>query len=303
MPGQDDSQKSKPQTARAIIESKIHQAYTVACDELLMRGYIDRDTRLAIGGLLGGLLTQFGDQLPPALQTAVVEPGDLDVIAAKAMPDDSLVWFGSAAKALGDGRVGGYLVRFSGPNDPDLTGDFFTPDTDFGDRTETDVLYQHGLDRKIGNRPIGRGTLRRDEVGVWVESQLALRNEYEKMIYALAEQGKLGWSSATLPARVARQRVGKAYHITRWPLGLDASLTPIPAEPRTAAVALKSLLVQRSQETRAGSLDLGTDQAPPPDGGAAPEPDGSQANPDRGAQLDPDDMALAHMIKRHAGIA
>ncbi len=37
---------------------------------------------------------------------------------------DTLVTWGREVKALGDGRVGGYLVFFSGPSDPDLTGGF-----------------------------------------------------------------------------------------------------------------------------------------------------------------------------------
>lgn len=161
--------------------------------------------------------------------------------APKSLDPETLVVYGAEVKALGNGKVGGYLVRFSTDKDPDLTGDFFTADTDFGELATTDVLYQHGLDRKIGKRVIGSGTLRKDDVGVWVEAQLKMRDEYERMIYDLAEKGKLGWSSGTLPARVERKPSGKADWVARWPLGLDASLTPIPAEPRTAAVPLKSL--------------------------------------------------------------
>ena len=45
---------------------------------------------------------------------------------------DYLVSFGSSIKMLDNGNVGGYLVMFSGPKDPDLYGDYFTPETDFG---------------------------------------------------------------------------------------------------------------------------------------------------------------------------
>ena len=37
-----------------------------------------------------------------------------------------MVSWGNAVKALGDGRIGGYLVQFGQPGQPDLTGDYFT---------------------------------------------------------------------------------------------------------------------------------------------------------------------------------
>ena len=46
--------------------------------------------------------------------------------------EDNLMYFGDQVKALGDGKVGGYLVRYGNPKEPDLTGDFFTKDTDLG---------------------------------------------------------------------------------------------------------------------------------------------------------------------------
>ena len=39
---------------------------------------------------------------------------------------------GGAVKALGDGKIGGYLVRFTDMQSPDLTGDYFTADTELG---------------------------------------------------------------------------------------------------------------------------------------------------------------------------
>jgi len=154
-------------------------------------------------------------------------------------PDDILVFDGSEVKALEGGKVAGYLVRFSTKSDPDLTGDYFTPDTDYGTAVKTAILYQHGFDPKMKRRKIGEGELRKDEIGVWVEAQLNLRDEYEKAIYDLAAAGKLGWSSGTASHLVERDGDGK---ILAWPLGLDASLTPTPAEPRNSAIPLKSLI-------------------------------------------------------------
>jgi len=76
-----------------------------------------------------------------------------------------------------------------------------------------------------------------------MESQLALRDDYERAVYSLVEAGKMGLSSGTAPHLVEREPQANGSHkITRWPLGLDASITPIPAEPRTSVVALKTYL-------------------------------------------------------------
>lgn len=162
-------------------------------------------------------------------------------------PDD-VTYYGGEVKALGDGKLGGYLVRFTTDTDPDLTGDFFDAATDYGDGSSAAVYYHHGMDTKIGKRRLGRGDLRVDDLGVWIEAQLALRDEYEKAVYEMAEAGKLGWSSGTASHLVEREQVGKAWHIKAWPLGLDASLTPTPAEPRNEAIPLKALVEQTSSD-------------------------------------------------------
>ena len=151
--------------------------------------------------------------------------------------DDIVIFHGGEVKALDGGKVGGYLVRFTDANHLDLTGDYFAADTDFGDATASPVLYHHGMDKTIGLKSIGKGDLRRDDVGVWIEAQLELRDEYEKAIYELAKQEKLGWSSGSASHLVTRE----GSKITRWPLGLDASMTPTPAEPQNTVMQLKSL--------------------------------------------------------------
>lgn len=142
-----------------------------------------------------------------------------------------LIAYGGEIKALGDGKVGGYLVRFTDADSPDLENDFFTKDTDYdaedGDRIT--VYYAHGQDATLGRRKLGKGILTFKDVGVWVETQLKLRDAYEKAIYEMAQSGKLGWSSGTPPHLVEREQIGKAYYVKSWPLGSDASLTPVPA--------------------------------------------------------------------------
>ncbi|MHC4413607.1 MAG: hypothetical protein ACYSW6_11685 [Planctomycetota bacterium] len=91
---------------------------------------------------------------------------------------ETLIAYGGAVKALGDGKVGGYLVRFTTEDEPDLEGEYFTADTDFGEAESAPVHYQHGMDAKIGKRRIGRAEHKKDEFGVWAEAQLNLRVRY-----------------------------------------------------------------------------------------------------------------------------
>ena len=156
--------------------------------------------------------------------------------------EDTLIAFGSELKALGEGKVGGYLIRFSTADDPDLTNDFFTKDTDLHFPPEMPVLYNHGLDKTIKKRVIGKAVVNIDEVGAWAEAQLNMRDEYEKEIYKLVEAGKLGYSSGALSHLVEREPAGKAAFIKSWFVG-EVSLTPTPAEPRNSVVSLKSLSI------------------------------------------------------------
>jgi len=165
-------------------------------------------------------------------------PGDKSLAMGA---DDTLITYGGAVKALGNGRLGGYLVRFGSPEEPDLEGDFFSPDTDFGQHKTTPVLYQHGLDRVLKRRVLDDdANLSIDDVGVWIEAQLEMRDAYERYIYEQAEKGKMGWSSGTAAHLVEREPMGRAAKIVSWPLGLDASITPAPAEPRNVTMPLKA---------------------------------------------------------------
>ncbi len=179
-----------------------------------------------------------------------------------------------ALKALGNGKVGGYLVLFSSADDPDLAGDFFTADTEFDieDGQKTAVYYQHGLDATLKRRKLGSGTLKQDDVGIWLEAQLELRDEYEQAIYGLVEAGKCGLSSGTAAHLIEREAAGKAAHIKRWPLGLDASITPTPCEPRTSVLPLKSLIESTSpQATPQAAGDAATVTASATEIGPIPE--------------------------------
>lgn len=177
--------------------------------------------------------------------TVEIEPLDADPVPNQpeivTIDLDTLIAQGKSVKALGEGRIGGYLITFSDATSPDLEGDYFTKDTDFGDAEYAPVYYQHGLDPRLGRRRFGRAAHKIDEFGVWAETQLQMRDEYEKWLYQQAEQEKLAWSSGTAPHLVEREQTGKTWHITSWPLGLDDSMTLTPAEPRNTVIPLKSL--------------------------------------------------------------
>jgi len=192
-----------------------------------------------------------------AIQLGAMCPQGAEIMQIPVMPekslDDFVVSFGGAVKALAEpGKIGGYLVRFTGENDPDLTGQFFTPETDFGPNETSLVWYQHGLDKNLKRRLLDpKATLKKDEEGIWIEAQLEMRDKYEKFIYEMAQKGKLGWSSGTGVHLIDLVPAGKAERITHWPLGLDASLTPTPAEFRNSVVPLKSLYQQPTGDAEA----------------------------------------------------
>lgn len=134
-----------------------------------------------------------------------------------------------------EGRVGGYLIVWGHPSARDLQGEFFTPQTELGLDwyAERPVLYHHGLDGQLKAAVIGViDTLRPDDVGVWAEAQLDMRQRYVRAVQRLVDKGVLGWSSGSLPHLV---QVDDDGHITHWPI-VEGSLTPTPAEPRRTDV-------------------------------------------------------------------
>lgn len=178
-----------------------------------------------------------------AVAEAVEEAAEV-ANGGKALAADTVVAWGDAVKALGDGRVGGYLVRFSSEADPDLTGEWFTRATYYGPRDGdgADTLVHHGFPLKAGLEELADRLLsplrtRKDEVGIFAEAVLDMADEYEEMLYQLVEQGKLAWSSGAPGHMVRRKGSGE---ITRWPIA-EGSLTPTPAEPRNRVITLKAL--------------------------------------------------------------
>ncbi len=153
-----------------------------------------------------------------------------------------------------EGRVGGYLVVWGNPQQRDLQGEYFSPESELGLDwyDQRPVLYHHGLDGNMKAAVIGViDRLKADTTGVWAEAQLDLRQRYVRTVLKLVEKGILGWSSGSLPHLVDVANDG---HIKRWPI-VEGSLTPTPAEPRRTDVhTLKSAYAALGLDTK--HLDL-----------------------------------------------
>jgi len=141
---------------------------------------------------------------------------------------------GAALKAVESGDVEGLLVVFGSPETTDLENEFFTAETDFGRLRETPIWLNHAQPVKTESGliliedQIGYGALEITDEGVIIRGLLDAKYRYLAQIAP-----ELGWSSGTAAHLVRREQVGKATFIKRWLLGLDASITPTPAEPRT----------------------------------------------------------------------
>lgn len=177
------------------------------------------------------------------------------------MDDEKRIYFGGAVKALGDGVIEGMLVPFTSAEVRDFHKEWFSSERtnlyleDYpldGIRT----LYHHGLDPTIGIKTIGKIIKAAvNDVGAWVQAQLNLADEYEQMIYELARQGKLAWSSGALPQSV---RVAPDGCIEAWAC-IEASLTPTPAMPQLTKIrTLKALLDDDLEETESQSIEAVT---------------------------------------------
>lgn len=145
---------------------------------------------------------------------------------------EALVAFGGAVKALNDnGWIEAPLVVFGSPERKDFTGEYFTPETNFGwEGKETrPLLYHHGLDGEIGNKYLaGKGweLSRKDAFGLWAKAQLDKADQYEAFLFQMAQAGKLGTSSGTAPHMIIKADDGR---IIQWPIA-EGSITTSPID-------------------------------------------------------------------------
>lgn len=138
------------------------------------------------------------------------------------------------------------LIAYGSASHTDLGGDYFTRETDFGDRYVKTLKAYYDHDAATNPympddaRLIGRATfIEEDELGRWYLFELDKANEYNRYILQLAQKGVLGASTQAYPASVVRHPDG---FIARWHES-EATLTVMPMNPDTRgrAYAYKSL--------------------------------------------------------------
>jgi len=157
-----------------------------------------------------------------------------------------LTIYSDAIKSDRLGYVKGYLVRFGSPDNVDLEGDYFTPETDYGfpiksgQAVPLNLYYHHGMDSVVGKRCIGTGTVKMTDAGLWYEAQVDMADEYGQMIAKLCKQGKMGYSSGAAGHLVQRKSNGGVNQIVSWPIA-EASITPTPAEYRNTVKTIKDM--------------------------------------------------------------
>jgi phage head maturation protease len=203
-----------------------------------------------------------------------------------------LIETGGCVKALGDGRVAGMLIPFGSPEAVDTDNEFFARDTDYDQEfpVKVSTYYDHGMDSTLGKRRLTRAKASVTDSGVWLEDQLDLSDEYQAKIYALAEAGRLGLSSGSVAHLVERERAGKAYKITKWPLA-EASYTVRPANPRTLGVMpMKSWCKDRVAFEDATKAEEAPPQEPASEPEAAPT-DLSLSQPEEMVSVSVDEQA------------
>lgn len=150
--------------------------------------------------------------------------------------------FAFKAVPRGNGLIEGYLLSFGNPNDTDLEGQWFTPQTNYALDwfAERPLLYHHGLDGMMGVKCVGRiKTIEPRDLGLWCQAQVGLADQYGRAVYNLTETGKFGFSSGSAEHLVKTAPNGE---ILQWVL-IEGSVTPSPAQPaKTTITALKSVL-------------------------------------------------------------
>lgn len=128
------------------------------------------------------------------------------------------------------------LIAYGSSNHRDLGGDYFTSETDFGDKyvKTLKAYYDHdATDNPYmpeDARLIGRATfVEEDNLGRWYLFELDKANRYNEYILKLAQKGYLGASTQAYPASVVRHEDG---FISRWHES-EATLTVMPMNPDT----------------------------------------------------------------------
>jgi len=145
---------------------------------------------------------------------------------------------GGILKSVGEGGTYGALaVRFSGPDERDLSGEWFDAETFFnprGGEGNVPTLFNHGVPvarggifKRFADSVFPDATIKRIPEGLFGTIKLSSDDPLQSALARLIELGALRFSSGST-VQFARRDGGR---ILRWPIA-ELSVTPTPAEPR-----------------------------------------------------------------------
>lgn len=143
----------------------------------------------------------------------------------------------ATAKFVGPDRIFHYAFLWGDEKVPDLTQEFFTPDTNFWDnslgKSARPLTWDHAQDPSFKASPIIGKTVDwgDDELGRWTLSVLDNAHAYYRAVSELVEKSVIGTSSDSAPQYVERVPKGKSTWLKTWPWFASA-LTATPCEPR-----------------------------------------------------------------------
>ena len=70
---------------RDVLTGKIHESFTVAADQLYQRGYMTEEERIALSGVIGGVLPKLQEEIDDSVGNRPVDTNDLRAIAEKSL--------------------------------------------------------------------------------------------------------------------------------------------------------------------------------------------------------------------------
>ena len=219
------------------------------------------DKKSGLADLAAEFIERISQQMDEVVMSEVNNTTDMMDMGKSIVIEDADVRDGlTTIKSLGNGRVGSYCVLWGAPHVKDLTEEYFTRETEeltsiFDGVHRLPALYNHSLDSTMKSRVVGVvDTLKRDDIGLWYESQMKMSDEYDQLIMEMIRKGKLKTSTQTFP--VAR-RVESDGRISRWPI-VEITFTPTPAEPRMIPIQqLKSAYLEIGENFESAAKALG----------------------------------------------
>lgn len=147
------------------------------------------------------------------------------------------------AHAISDDRFRLLAIPFGGPLEGrDLDGEYFSVKTDIKPDwfEQRPVLWNHGQDRLLNDRVIGKATLddEPDEDGWWVEVQLLAGERHAALVQKLAQKAPLYGSSGTIGYL---KRTAPDGEILVWPY-VEQTLTLTPSNTLSVSRPAKAVL-------------------------------------------------------------